>query len=75
MSDIPISFPPWIIAWFLLGETTPFITCLLIGLAAAFFFSRSTGHIRRAGWLKWTLVIAGLLWLARISFWAAGLVD
>lgn len=75
MSDISISFPPWMIAWFLLGEATPFITCALIGLAAAFFFGLSTGHIRRARWLKWTLVIVGALWLGGISFWTAGLVD
>ncbi len=63
------------IAWFLLGEATPFITCVLIGSAAAFIFSRSSGHIHRASWLKWTLVIVGGLWLGGISFWAVGLVD
>ena len=75
MSDISLSFPPWMIAWFLLGEATPFITLVLIGLAAAFFFSRSTGRIRRAYWLKWTLGIVGGFWLGGTSFWAAGLVD
>ena len=75
LSDISISFPPWMIAWFLLGEGTPFITPVLIGLAAAFLFSRNTGRIRRAYWLKWTLAIVGGLWLAGISFWAAGFVD
>jgi hypothetical protein len=75
MSDISISFPLWVIAWFLLGEATPFITLALMSLAAAFFFSRGTGHIRRARWLKWTFVIVGGLWLGGISFWAAGLVD
>jgi hypothetical protein len=75
MSDISISFPPWMIAWFLLGEATPVITFVLIGIAAALFFSRSTGHIGRAHWLKWTLVIVGALWLGGISFWTAGLVD
>lgn len=75
MSDISISFPPWMIAWFLLGEATPLITLVLIGLAAAFFFSRNTGRIRRAYWLKWTLAMVGGLWLGGISFWAAGLVD
>jgi hypothetical protein len=68
MSDISISFPPWMIAWFLLGEATPFITIVLISLAAAFFFSRNTG-------LKWTLAIVGGLWLGGISFWAAGFID
>ena len=34
MSEISISFPPWMIAWFLLGEATPFITIVLISLAA-----------------------------------------
>jgi hypothetical protein len=63
------------IAWFLLGEATPFITLVLISLAAAFFFSRSTGRTRRVRWLKWTLAIVGGLWLGGISFWAAGFVD
>jgi hypothetical protein len=75
MSDISISFPPWMIAWFLLGEATPFITIVLISLASAFFFSRYTGRIRRAHWLKWTLAIVGGLWLGGISFWAAGFID
>jgi hypothetical protein len=75
MSDISISFPPWMIAWFQLGEATPFITIVLISLAAAFFFSRNTGRIRRAHWLKWTLAIVGGLWLGGISFWAAGFID
>jgi hypothetical protein len=34
------------IAWFLLGEATPFITLVLMGLAAAFFFSRGTARVR-----------------------------
>jgi hypothetical protein len=46
MSDISISFPPWMIAWLLLGEATPLITLVLMSLAAAFFFSRGTRHIR-----------------------------
>jgi hypothetical protein len=75
MSDISISFPPWMIAWFLLGEATPFITIVLISLAAAFFFSRNTGRIHRVRWLKWTLAIVGGLWLGATSFWAVGLVD
>ena len=75
ISDISISFPPWMIAWFLLGEATPFITLVLISSVAAFFFSRGTGRTRRARWLKWTLAIVGGLWLGGISFWAAGLVD
>ena len=75
MSDISLSFPPWMIAWFLVGEATPFITLVLIGLAAAFFFSRNTGRIRRTYWLKWALAIVGGLWLGGISFWTVGLVD
>jgi hypothetical protein len=75
MSDISLSFPPWMIAWFLLGEATPFITLVLISFAAAFFFSRSTGRTRWVRWLKWTLAIVGGLWLGGISFWAAGFVD
>ena len=75
MSDISISFPLWMIAWFLLGEATPFITIVLISLAAAFFFNRNAGHIRRAYWLKWTLAIVGGLWLGGISFWAVGFID
>src|ERR1700730_1446916 len=75
MSDISISFTPWMIAWFLLGEATPFITLVLTSLVAAFFFSRGTGHIRRVRCLKWTLAIVGGLWLVGVSFWAAGLID
>ena len=75
MSDISLSFPPWMIAWFLVGEATPIITLVLIGLAAAFFFSRNTGRIRRTYWLRWALAIVGGLWLGGISFWTVGLVD
>jgi hypothetical protein len=75
MSDISISFPPWMIAWFLMGEATPFITLLLISLGAALFFNRGTGRTRRVRWLKWTLAIVGGLWVGGISFWAAGLLD
>jgi len=75
MSDISISFPRWMIAWFLLGEATPFITLVLMGLAATFFFSRGTARVRRVRWLKWALGVVGGLWLGGISFWAAGLVD
>ena len=74
MSDISFSFPPWMIAWFLLGEATPFITVVLIGTVAAFFVGRST-RIRRARWLKWALAIVGGFWFGGISFWAACLVD
>jgi len=73
MSDISISFPPWMTAWFLLGEATPVITLVMIGLVAAFLVGR--GRIRHVGWLKWTLAIVGVLWLGGISFWAAGFVD
>jgi hypothetical protein len=75
MSDISISFPPWMTAWFLLGEAPPFTTLVLISLAAAFLFGRSTHRTRPVHWLKLTLVIVGGLWLGGISFWAAGLVD
>jgi len=75
MSDISISFPPWMIAWFLIGEATPFITLISISLAAALFFNRGTGRSRRVRWLKWTLAIVGGLWVGGISFWAAGLLD
>jgi hypothetical protein len=75
MSDISISFPPWVIAWFLLGEATPFITIVLLSVATAFFFARGTGRMRQVRWLKSTLGIVGGLWLGGISFWAAGLVD
>jgi hypothetical protein len=71
MSDISISFPPWIATWFLLGEAAPFLTLVIIALVAAFLVSR--GRLRRG--LKWTLAIVGGLWLGGISFWAAGLVD
>jgi hypothetical protein len=50
MSDISISFPPWVIAWFLLGEATPFITIVLLSVATAFFFARGTGAcVKSAG--------------------------
>jgi hypothetical protein len=75
MSDISISFPPWAIAWFLLGEATPFITLVLICLAAAFFFIRGTAYTALVLWLKWAVAIVGALWLGGISFWVAGLVD
>jgi len=46
MSDISISFPPWVIAWFLLSEATPFITLVLLSVATACFFTRGTGRMR-----------------------------
>jgi len=52
MSDISIFFPPWAIAWFLLGEATPFITLVLICLTAAFFFNRSTRRTAPVRWLN-----------------------
>ena len=73
MSDISISFPPWVIAWLLLGQATPAITLVIIGLGAAFLFSR--GRIHRIGWLKWALAIVGGLWLGGMSFWVFGFVD
>ena len=35
MSDINITFPPWVIVWFLLGQAAPALTVVVIGLAAA----------------------------------------
>jgi hypothetical protein len=75
MSDISISFPPWMIAWFLLGEAASFTTIVLMGLAAGFFFSRGTRQSRLDRLQKWSLAIIGGLWLGGISFWAAGFVD
>jgi hypothetical protein len=75
MNDISISFPPWAIAWFLLGEATPFLTLVLICLAAAFFFIRRSAFTALVLWLKWAVAIVVALWLGGISFWAAGLVD
>ena len=74
MSDISISFLPWAIAWFLLGEAVPFITLVLICLAAVFLFNRRT-RPARVRWLKCTLIIVGGFWLGGISFWVAGLID
>src|SRR5271156_456774 len=73
MSEIFISFPLWVIAWFLLAQATPAITLAMVGLVAAFLFSRNRS--RRIGWLKWTLAIVGSAWLGGISFWAFGFVD
>ena len=46
MSDISTSFPPWVIAWALLSEATPFITLVLLSVATACFFTRGTGRMR-----------------------------
>ena len=75
MSDISISFPFWMIAWFLLGQATPLLTIVTAGLAVALVLNRSSGRTGRRRWLKLSLVIVGGAWLGGISFWAAGLVD
>src|ERR1700736_4425679 len=75
MSDISISFPPWMVAWFLLGEATPLITLALAGLLVAFLLNRGSGRIGLLRWLKLGLAVTGGVWLAGISFWVAGLVD
>src|SRR5690349_8974601 len=73
MSDI--SFPPWMGAWFLLGEAAPFLTVAVAVLAVALIASRGSGRVGRRRWLGLGLVILGVAWLGGISFWAAGLLD
>jgi len=75
MSDISISFPLWMIAWFLLGQAAPLLTIATAGLVVALVLSRSSDRVGRRRWLKLSLVIVGVAWLGGISFWAAGLVD
>jgi hypothetical protein len=75
MSDISISFPPWMVAWLLLGEATPFMTLVMVVMVAAFLFSRATGRVGPTRWLTRALVVVGGLWLGGISFWGAGLID
>jgi hypothetical protein len=75
MSDISISFPPWMVAWFLLGQATPLITLALAGLLVAFLLNRGGRRIGLLRWLKLGLAVTGGAWLAGISFWLVGLVD
>jgi hypothetical protein len=75
MSDISMSFPLWMIAWFLLGQAAPLLTIATAGLIVALVLSRSSDRVGRRRWLKLSLVIVGGAWLGGISFWAAGLVD
>ena len=75
MSDISISFPPWMIAWFLLGEAAPLITLALAALLVAFLLNRGGSRTGLLRWLKLSLAVTGGAWLAGVSFWAAGLVD
>ncbi len=75
MSDISISFPLWMIAWFLLGEAVPFSSIAVLALILALALARKSGHAVRLRWLKFSLAVVGGAWLGGISFWAAGLVD
>ena len=75
MSDISMSFPLWMIAWFLLGQAAPLLTIATAGLIVALVLSRSSDRVGRRRWLKLSPVIVGGAWLGGISFWAAGLVD
>jgi hypothetical protein len=73
MSDITITFPPGLTAWFLLGQAAPFTSLLMAGLTAAYFLSR--GRVRRRRWLMASLAIVGVAWLGGITFWAVLLQD
>jgi hypothetical protein len=72
MSDISISFPLWMIAWFLLGQATPLLTIVTAGLVVALVLSWNSGRVGRIRWLNRSCCrrVAG-----GISFWAVGLVD
>src|SRR5436190_7802553 len=75
MSDISISFPLWMVAWFLLGQALPFLTLATGGLIVAVVINRNSGRVRRLRWLTMTLTIVGSAWLAGLSFWATGILD
>src|SRR5271169_304183 len=75
MSDISITFPPWVIAWFLLGQAAPVTTLGVIGLGAAFLFGRGTRRVGLLRGLKWALAIVGTAWVTGISYWGFVLVD
>jgi len=65
MSDISISFPLWMIAWFLLGQAAPLLTIATAGLAVALVLGRSSDRVGRRRWLKLSLAIVGGAWLGR----------
>jgi hypothetical protein len=75
MSDISITFPPWVVAWFLLGQAAPVTTLGVIGLGASLFFGRRTRRVVLLRCLKWALTIVGTAWVAGISYWAFVLTD
>jgi hypothetical protein len=75
MSDVSITFPPWVVAWLLLGQAAPVTTLSVIGLGAALLFGRSTRRVGLLRCLKWALAIVVTAWVAGISYWAFGLAD
>src|SRR5262245_32383882 len=75
MSDISITFPPWVIAWFLLGEAAPVSTVLVIGLGAGLLLSRGSRRTGLRLCLKGAFAIAALAWIGGISVWAFRLAD
>ena len=75
MSDISITFPPWIGAWFLLGQAAPVTTLGVIGLGAALLFGRGARRVGLPRCLKWALAIVGTAWVAGIIYWAFVLAD
>jgi hypothetical protein len=75
MSDISITFPPWIGAWFLLGQAAPVTTLGVIGLSAALLLGRGARRVGLVRCLKWALAIVGTAWVAGIIYWAFVLAD
>jgi hypothetical protein len=75
MSDVGVVFPPWVTAWFLLGEAVPHTTAAMAGLVAAVLLSRRSGHAWLRRWLRLPLMIVGAAWLVGLSVWAAYLAD
>jgi hypothetical protein len=75
MSDVSITFPTWMVAWFLLGQAAPMTTLGVIGLGAGLLFGRGTRRVGLLRCLKWALAIVVTAWVAGISYWAFVLAD
>ncbi len=75
MSDVSITFPTWMVAWFLLGQAAPVTTLGIIGLGAGLLFGRGTRRVGLLRCLKCALAIVVTVWVAGISYWAFGLAD
>jgi hypothetical protein len=75
MSDINITFPPWVIVWFLLGQAAPALTVVVIGLAAALLLSRGSRRVGLRRTLKAIFAIVAVAWLIGTTVWGMRLVD